>query len=68
MKRGKHFLLILLFIAIFFGFSNFPTAYANQSPSGWLDGATCDIIGGWAYDQVRFVSGVFLKYFLLLIF
>lgn len=50
MKKGKHLVLIPLFLTIFFGFSNFPIVYANQAPSGWLDGADCEKISGWAYD------------------
>ncbi len=26
------------------------TVGADQAPTGWLDGADCNIIGGWAYD------------------
>ena len=46
---GSKTFIILTAIATLTLFS-FPVS-ANQSPYGWLDGATCDIIGGWAGDM-----------------
>src|SRR3989344_7163782 len=38
---------IAIFLLGLFGFS----VSANQAPWGWLDGARCDIIGGWTVDM-----------------
>ena len=50
---------IAIFLLGLFGFS----VSANQAPTGNLDGATCDIIGGWAYDPDTSNDGIAINFY-----
>ena len=51
----------LVILSSFIFISN--SALANQSPYGWLDGATCDIIGGWAVDPDTSNDGIAIHFY-----